>query len=187
MNRKTVLFAVLSLGLVTALSSPGQAAVSMVGGNLAKACAQTVIDGARDQAALDLCSQAIRTDLLSNRDLARTYINRGVIQLRLKAYDLAIADFDRAAVLAPDMGEAFVNTGAALIAQRKYALAVNEIDRGLALGAGAPERAYYNRALANLHLDNLSEAYADLIKASQLAPDWDAPKRELATFPTNWL
>lgn len=99
---------------------------------------------------------------------------------------MALADFDRAASRAPDMGEAYVNEGAVLIAQRRYGLAIGAIDRGLALGASAPERAYYNRALANLHLDNLAEAYGDLTKASQLAPDWDAPKQELANFPTNW-
>ncbi|MDQ0465799.1 tetratricopeptide (TPR) repeat protein [Caulobacter ginsengisoli] len=186
MISKSLLAATAGLTLSLVLASSAGAADSVVGGNLAKSCAQSVFDGARDDAALQLCTQAIATDLLSNRDLARTYINRGVLQLRRKAYDRALADFDRAATLAPDMGEAFVNQGAALIAQRRYDLAVNAIDRGLALGASSPERAYYNRALANLHLDNLQAAYGDLIKASQLAPDWDVPRRELAKFPTDW-
>lgn len=186
MISKTVLAATVGLALTAGLATSASGAVSVVGGNLARACAQATIDGARSDEALQLCSQAIGSDLLSNRDLARTYVNRGILQLRRKAYDLALADFDRAARLAPDMGEAFVNQGAVLIAQHRYALAIGAIDRGLALGAASPERAYFNRALANLHLDKLPEAYNDLIKASQLAPDWDAPKRELANFPTNW-
>lgn len=186
MISKSLLAATASLALSLVIASSASGADSVVGGNLAKSCAQVVIAGARDDAAVQLCTQAITTDLLSNNDLARTYINRGVLQLRRKAYDEALADFDRAATLAPGMGEAFVNEGAVLIAQRRYGLAVSAIDRGLKLGASSPERAYYNRALANLHLDNLKDAYGDLIKASQLAPDWDVPRRELARFPTDW-
>lgn len=187
MISKSMLVATVGLSLVLGgLVSPANSAATIVGGNLARACAQSVIDGARDDESLQLCSTAIGSDLLSSRDLARTYVNRGILQLRRKAYDLALADFDRAAALAPDMGEAFVNRGAVLIAQRRYAPAVEAIDKGLALGASSPERAYYNRALANLHLDNLSAAWSDLTKASQLAPDWEAPRKQLAEFPVNW-
>lgn len=183
---KTLLAATAGLMLAVASSGQASAATSVVGGNLARACAQSVFDGAHDDAALDLCNQAIGSGLLSTRDLARTYNNRGVLQLRRKAYDQALADFDRAGGLAPDIGESFINAGAVLIAQHRYELAVSSIDRGLALGAGNPERAYFNRALAYLHLDKLPEAYADLIKASQLAPGWEPPRVELARFPMNW-
>ena len=175
---------VLILAAAFAITAPAAANASsfVLGGGLANVCSRAAVGGLSDEKSLETCSLAIQTELMAGRDLAGTYVNRGVIELRRKAYDKARADFDRAVKISPDMGEAFVNRGAAYIAQRQYAMGLAEIDKGLKLGSDEPEKAYYNRALANEGLDDMKAAYFDYLKASELKPDWDAPKKELTRF-----
>lgn len=180
MTPKSVLILAASAAVILPAAAHGSAFV--LGGGLANVCSQAAVGGLADDKSLETCTLSIETELLSGRDLAGTYVNRGVIELRRKQYEQARSDFDRAVKIAPDMGEAFVNRGAAYIAQRQYAVGLAEIDKGLKLGSDEPEKAYYNRALANEGLDDMKAAYFDYLKASQLAPDWDAPRKELTRF-----
>ena len=75
-----------------------------------------------------------------------------------------------------------MNRGATLVGEARYQEGVAQIDKGLSLGVKDPERALYNRALANEGLGNLRAAYLDYAKAAELNPDWAAPKTELARF-----
>ena len=59
---------------------------------------------------------------------------------------------------------------------------LTEIDRGLSMNPEEPEKAYFNRALANEGLDDMKAAYLDYMKALELAPNWDAPRHELSRF-----
>ena len=59
---------------------------------------------------------------------------------------------------------------------------LTEIDRGLSMNPEEPEKAYFNRALANEGLDDMKAAYLDYMKALELAPNWDAPRHELTRF-----
>jgi len=45
-----------------------------------------------------------------------------------------------------------------------------------------PEKAYYNRALAEEGLDDEKSAYVDYQQALVLNPDWDPPRQELLRF-----
>ncbi len=180
MTPKSVLILAAAFTFTAPLAANASAFV--LGSGLAGVCSRAAIGGLSDNKSLETCSLSLETELLSGRELAGTYVNRGVIELRRKEYGRAQADFDRAVKIAPDMGEAFVNRGAAYIAQRQYATGLAEIDKGLKLGSDEPEKAYYNRALANEGLDDMKAAYFDYLKASELAPDWDAPKKELTRF-----
>ena len=72
--------------------------------------------------------------------------------------------------------------GAAFVGTSRYGEGLSQIDQGLALGVKDPEKAYYNRAIANENLGDVTAAYRDYSKAAELAPTWDAPKTELARF-----
>jgi tetratricopeptide (TPR) repeat protein len=159
-----------------------QAASTILSNGLASFCSGFAQDGRDDAGSLQTCNLAIETEMLNRHDRAGTYVNRGVIHMRRKDYDEAQADFNRALKLEPKLGEAFVNRGAAFVAQRRYAEALAEIDRGLALGPDEPEKAYYNRALANEGLDDMKAAYLDYLKALELKPGWDRPQTELTRF-----
>ncbi|MFZ5669041.1 MAG: hypothetical protein ACOY4K_06080 [Pseudomonadota bacterium] len=176
-----VVFASAVLALAP-LSGAGASVFVLGGGGFADVCSRYAIEGRSDEVSLKTCSLALESESLVKRDRAGTLVNRGVIQLRRKAFAAASADFDAAIALQPKMGEAFVNRGAVLIAQRRWREGVEEIDKGLALGADEPEKAYYNRALAWEALDDMEAAWRDYMKAAELKPDWEAPRRELARF-----
>jgi hypothetical protein len=51
----------------------------------------------------------------------------------------------------------------------RYGEGLNQIDQGLALGVKDPEKAYFNRAVANENLGDVTAAYRDFSKAAELA------------------
>ena len=178
----------LAAGLVAALLCAGAHAGSagastlVIGGGAAKDCADAAIKGRKDNASVTTCTLALETEILGFRDRARTYVNRGVLQMRQRNYDAAVRDFDAASDIDPNLGEAFVNRGAAYVGTSRYGEGLSQIDQGLALGVKDPEKAYYNRAVANESLGDVTAAYRDFSKAAELAPAWDAPKKELTRF-----
>jgi tetratricopeptide (TPR) repeat protein len=128
------------------------------------------------------CTAAIETEPLTNRELAATYVNRGVIFLHSMMMGDAKQDFDRAASLDAQMGEAYVNRGATLVAMHQDAAALADIEKGLALGVEEPSHAYFNKGLALENLGDVKGAYESYMKAAELAPEWQDPKNELSRF-----
>ncbi len=175
------------LGLTAGLSllafaGAAQAAVTVLGGGMARGCSEAALSGESDVRFENLCTLALETELLDLKDRAGTYVNRGVLKLRRKEFGQAQFDFNRAIETKPDLGEAYVNRGAAAVGARRFAEGLADINKALELGVEEPEKAYYNRALAYEGLDNLKAAYFDYQKAVELKPEWDAPKNELARF-----
>ena len=126
------------------------------GSSMANECSALAKRGVGDpREALSVCTIAIEHDNLTGRDLAGTYVNRGVLRLRGHDWLGARQDFDTATSIAPYMGEALVNRGASFIAEKRWAAGVADIDHGLALNPEEPEKAYYNRAIAKEHLDDM--------------------------------
>jgi Tfp pilus assembly protein PilF len=174
----------LSLGFSAILSvAAGHAAVTVFGGpGPAEDCYKSAKFGGAPDTGIDNCTRAIDSQPMSDRDMAGTYVNRGVIYMGMASFVAAQHDFEQAMKLEPKMGEALVNHGSALIAQKKYADGIAEISRGLELNPSEPEKAYFNRGLAYESLDDLKAAYFDYSKAAELKPTWDEPRAELARF-----
>ena len=164
------------------LGGQAYAATTVLGNGLANICSKAAKGGEHNLTSLEVCTLAIETESLTRRDRAGTFVNRGVIKMRRKDYDDARRDFEAAIRLQPDMGEAYVNRGGALVGERRYVDALLDIDRGLSLDPEEPEKAYYNRGLANEGLDDVKAAYFDYLRALELAPEWEIPKRELSRF-----
>ncbi|HVI32615.1 tetratricopeptide repeat protein [Phenylobacterium sp.] len=175
------------LGVLTAvaalaIATEAWAAVTVIGGGLAEACSKAALDGERELEFEKLCTRALEEELLSPRDRAGTYVNRGVMKLRRAGWDGAVKDFDTAVRIQPDLGEAYVNRGAAAIGARRYAESLPDINRGLELGVQEPAKAYYNRALAHEGLEDAKSAYFDYQKAIELSPEWTLPREQLTRF-----
>ena len=128
------------------------------------------------------CTAAVKQAEISDHDRAASFVNRGVLLLRARAFDRAVRDFDQALRIDPGLGEALVNRGAARVGQRRYAEGLRDLERGSELGASEPEKAWFNRGLANEGLGDLQAAYRAYRRAAELKPGWDAPQRELARF-----
>lgn len=154
----------------------------IIGGGSAQECSDAAEKGRTDNRAVLACTTALEVETLSFRDRARTYVNRGVLQMRQRQFDAARADFDQASAIDPNLGEAYVNRGATFVGEERYREGVEQIDKGLSMGVRAPEKAFFNRGLANEGLGDLTAAYNDYSRAAQLKPDWPAPKTELARF-----
>jgi tetratricopeptide (TPR) repeat protein len=161
---------------------PARAAVSVYASDQARDCYIAAKFGDKQQRGVEDCTGAIRTPGLNKHDHAGLLVNRGVIHLAYGRYQTAIDDLTASIKLDPTIGDAYVNRGAALIALKKYAEGRADIDKGLPLNPDEPQKAYYNRGLANDYLDDEKAAYFDYLKASQLDPDWDLPKKELTRF-----
>jgi tetratricopeptide (TPR) repeat protein len=159
-----------------------KAAVSVFSSGYAEQCFHTAKYGGDIRAGIADCDRAIATEPLSDRDRAGTYVNRGVLYMSVDDYVSAQRDFEMSVKLDPGLGEAYVNLGGVKIAQRRFADGIVDIDRGLALGPEEPEKAYYNRALADEALDNIKAAYFDYSKAAELKPTWLPPRTELDRF-----
>jgi tetratricopeptide (TPR) repeat protein len=169
-------------GLTLAAATPAAASVMVVGNDIAVDCSKAAFAGRFDRQSIQTCTRALQEDRLDRRDRAGTLVNRGVMLTRAKDYGAARADLDKAADLEPTLGEAFVNRGVVMMADRDYAQALTEIERGLSLGVDEPAKAYYNRALVHESLDDAKSAWLDYRRAQELAPEWEAPRRQLTRF-----
>ncbi len=184
MLRTAVLVPLLaSAGLALAPAGPAHADGYIISsGGLARSCYMAARMGRATAETLGQCTASLENDPLDLRDRAGTFINRGTLRLHQKAWALALADFDAAIALQPQIGEGHVNRAAALIGLARPAEAVAASDRGLALNPSEPEKAYFNRATARELTGDVEGAYQDYMKAVDLAPQWNAPKLELKRF-----
>jgi Flp pilus assembly protein TadD len=174
----------LTLAAAAAAAAIGsaQAGTLVIGNGLAADCSQEAIKGRSDKSVLDMCTAALEGQLMPRSDTAKTYVNRSVVYLRRGVYDLAERDLAKAEGLVADLPEVFINRGAVRIRQHRFEEAVSEIDKGLAMNPTEPEKGYFNRAVAREALEDLQGAYMDFRKASELKPEWEEPKKQMARF-----
>ncbi|HEY2179400.1 MAG TPA: hypothetical protein VGH15_12540 [Caulobacteraceae bacterium] len=172
------------IGACLAMLAAGgaRASVTVFGDAAATECSKAAIDGKADAVSENYCTTALNFDTLNAEDRAGTFVNRGVMKLRRAEYESAHVDFDAALKLVPAMGEAWVNRGAMFVGEKKYKPALDDLNRGIGLGVTEPEKAYFNRALADEGLDDEKAAYFDYTKALEIKPDWLLPQKELLRF-----
>ena len=183
MNKTAYGAAAATIGLASLLlAGPAAAQVSVFVSDEAHACYLEAKYGDPRGDGIHDCTDAMFGLPLAGHDRAGTLVNRGVIYMRQGRFARAQTDLTESIKTDPALGEAYVNLGATLIAQRRYAEGVANIDHGLPLSPQEPEKAYYNRGLADEALDDVKAAYFDYLKASQLNPNWAAPRIELTRF-----
>lgn len=169
---------------LTAFAVPAGAAVTVLGSTSARLCfeaADARLAPSRDS--LGRCDEALTQENLSDYDKVATYVNRGILKLRMGNYDLAIGDFDMALSRDPNQAEAYLNKGVALLRKPEgWAQAVPLFDAALAKNTRRPALAYYGRGVANELAGHVKEAYFDYREASRIEPKWHDPQAELARF-----
>jgi len=182
MARFFTLFAA-AAAAVAASPAVAQGGVQVIGGSLARSC-YLAAEGKASPSAADFrtCEVALTSGQTSASDLVATYVNRGILFLRSGQIEAAVADFDRATALDPGQPEAYLNRGSALLKRAEARAAVTMFDQALQKRTSRPELAYYARAVAHEELGNIRAAHGDYVRASQLAPKWDAPRLELTRF-----
>ncbi len=181
MNTRAFVFSALTASMLMAAPAAWGAA-TVLGSERAEACFNAAKAGSSHEAAIRNCTDALEMDQLTRTNRAGTLVNRGVMYLRQRNVEKALADFDAANNLAPEIGEVHVNRGAALLLMADYEGAVKEISLGLDLGAEDAHEAYYNRGLAFEYMGNVARAYYDYKAANTLKPEWELPAKELQRF-----
>ncbi|GAO38002.1 hypothetical protein SCH01S_01_01660 [Sphingomonas changbaiensis NBRC 104936] len=164
---------------------PGAASASslVIGSGLARMCYEAADAERASPAALDTCNRAIADEPLSFADEVATYVNRGIIRARMDDWPGALADYDHAIRLDPKQPEAYLNKGALVLkTQHDWRLARDLFDAALQYRTRRPEFAYFGRAITNELAGDFAGALADYQKASELAPNWAEPKKELTRF-----
>jgi tetratricopeptide (TPR) repeat protein len=144
---------------------------------------QVTITGSRlDVDGIKICSLAIAEDSHAEHLASGNYNNRGVIHFSKGNYAAALSDFQEAMRLQPELAVVHTNLGYTYVALQRWADAIAPLSRGIELGTEELAKAYYNRAIAQEETGHVTEAYRDYLKASELAPQWEEPKRELSRF-----
>lgn len=133
-------------------------------------------------AGVDTCDQALKREMLTIKDKAATYDNRGVMLDAMGRVDEAADDFNTAIRLDPGLGDPHVNLGSMLIKKQQYEAALAHINKGLDLGMSFPHIGYYDRAIAEQMMGRYKEAYYDYKKVLELEPNYQAASERLKDF-----
>lgn len=158
-------------------------AVTVLGNSAARSCYEEAeAIGRPNPNVVALCDQAIAREPLSRRDRVATYINRGILRVRSGDVRAGIADFDAAIERDPTIAEAWFNRGVALMRTQGPEQALPSFNQAVERATNRPALAHFGRAVALEALGDTRGAYADYQRASQLDPEWDRPRNELARF-----
>jgi tetratricopeptide (TPR) repeat protein len=169
--------------LLAACAAPAWASVMVIGSSDARLCFESADSPLTPQIHdVRRCDDALNVGGLSTYETVATHVNRGILRLRRGLIDAAIADFDVAMRLDPNQPEAYLNKGAALMQRQNPTEAAQLFTVALQHNTQRPAIAHYGRAVANEALGNVREAYQDYRAASELAPDWAAPRADLQRF-----
>ncbi len=183
MARRHLLLAASTGAAAFALPSAAGAGVTVLGSGNARMCyLAAVAKSAPRGDELRRCDFALQEEKTHKRNLVATHVNRGILRLRTGDAAGALADFNAATALNPEEPEAYLNRASTLLRQEEVAGAITQFDAAIAKNTRRPALAYYGRGVAHEVSGNVRAAYQDYTKASQLAPSWDAPRRELTRF-----
>lgn len=177
---------IVQLGLVAAAlgaSATAFAAATIVGGGSARECYYAAEFNRPVKPSLEVCTVALEAEALSQEQQASTLVNRGIVYMHAKNLTAALADYERALKLRPDLAEALVNKGIALVHLGGHdEEAITMLSAGIELSPNRPEVAYYTRAIAYELTGQTKEAYEDYKKAAELRPDWTEAIAQLQRF-----
>ena len=143
-----LLFLATSLTVLLASGPAGAQTIVTLGKGYAHDCFIYAKAGTDPFDGVEVCNQALKDEVLTIKDRAATYDNRGVMLDLLGKTEKAADDFHMASALNESLGDPHVNLGSMMIKERRYSDALTEINKGLELGMSFPHIGYYDRAIA---------------------------------------
>src|SRR5689334_14344101 len=138
-----IFLTLLAAGLLAAAPRAQAQVVISVGNGQAHQCFIFAKSGTNLLQGALTCTGALEHDILSKKDRAGTYDNRGVINDLLGRTQKAADDFNMAIELDPTLGDPYVNLGAMMIKKGQYEESLVQINKGLDLGMAFPHIGYY--------------------------------------------
>lgn len=172
----------LGLAVIVAPATPALGSVVSLNKSLATTCYESARDHRRDWNAIQECNLALSEELMTRDTRVATLVNRAILRMRQGDLQNANGDFNRAIALQPNEPELWLNMSLAQLDAGNSRAAAQLADRALELRTRQPAVAYYVRGLAREMNGDIDAAYADLVKARNLAPAWNEPARELSRY-----
>jgi len=126
---------------------------------------------AEERAELESKIEEMTARIEADAEDAKAYNNRGVAFARLKQYETAISDYDKAIKIKPDYANAFYNRGIAYAVLEQYETAIADYDKAIDLNP-KNAAAYNNRGTAYVDLEQYETAIANYDKAIEIEPDY---------------
>ena len=117
------------------------------------------------------CTQVIERDEFNFEDKAWAFVNRGAAHKAQGDFTRAIADYDEAIRLDPQIADAFNNRGNSHQDQGDLAVAIADYDQAIRLNPKFA-LAFNNRGFAHRVRGDLARAVADLDEAIRLEPQF---------------
>ncbi|PHS28854.1 MAG: hypothetical protein COA85_02705 [Robiginitomaculum sp.] len=171
------------LGAYLLATLPATAANISIGQSLSSSCFDEATWGSSNLQALEVCNRAIDEELLITKDLAATYVNRGIVKANRGDIEGALDDYETALKIKPNLGDALANMGSAYLYAERYEDALGKLAQALSYdNLAKPSHVYFNIAIAQEGLGNTKEAYLNFKKAAELNPKWPWPRDELKRF-----
>lgn len=178
--KKRIIGAIAAFGV---LSGAASAQVLILGSSLGKDCYEATVVNTEPVAKHErICTAAIESQTLNRKNLAASYINRGIIRMRMKHFERAMSDYSYASKLRPQLGATYLNHGAAMIGAGYPKKAIPELEKALELKTQDPQIAHYNLGLAHELTGDITSAYQAFQTAAELAPDWELPRVQLERY-----
>ena len=171
------------LAAATVFAGAASAQVLVIGSNIGKPCYEAaLLAQSIPLASEDKCDAAIESGELNRRDLAASYINRGIIRMRSNRLDKSLEDYAEAISLRPKFGAIYLNQGAAMVSAGHYRDAIDSLNKALELDTQDPHAAHYNLGLAHELSGDETSAYYAFQKALELRPNWQLAQQQLERF-----
>lgn len=163
------------------LSGAGSAILT-VGGPLSHLCYKAAVAADGRVSALEGCTRALQEESLATPDMAATYVNRGIVLMSGGRFSDADSDFDAALRIGGKLPDGWLNKAFLRLRQGDGRGALPLIQK--AVDAGAPNDAMvtFARGVAHEQMGELNLAYAELVRARELAPRWSLPREYLASY-----
>ncbi len=183
MNHASIVFVCGFLAVSVGQAAFAQYTVEVYGGGHARRCYESVKGRELPAKSISVCDIALGKVDISRSNRAATLVNRGIVFMRQHNYERAMADYDEALSLMPDMPEIKINLGAMLYHMGRFSEAVEALDGGVkAENKEARAAAYYNRAISHERLGDIQRAYADYRAALDVTPGYPPAARQLQRF-----
>ena len=178
------LIAAAGLWFCSSAGATAQLSITTIGATDAQACYQSALDNFTTS--VDDCDEAIKNDgNLSRRDLAFTYVNRGIILNRAGLVSEALEDFEKALKIKSDIPEAFLNRGNSYYLSRQYEKALADYETSLAQGLKKSYAAWYNIGLVYDAMKMPDKARSAYQKAVDIFPEHGPSVKKLERYQNN--
>lgn len=128
---------------------------------------------------LDDCNRALDMVALRQRDRAATLVNRGILESALGDQGAAMASYEKALVVMPELPEPWVGRGNVLFLRGDPAGAIAAYDKALTMGISRRHVVLLNRGMAREARGELQSAEQDYREALLIAPEWLLAKAKL--------